>query len=432
MSNDQWKIEVSNPSPYVRSDYAEVDLESLDVDEALDSRSLRLLLHDGGSPKEVSFQIDHVMGELHRKRIMTFLAENLPSRTDDYREASATYCLEKVKPSKALSPQKDDSLSIDYYYDPCDISLGDHVGDGFNSTWDPERSVYGVKMRNNNLEIYISLKTHSKSQTSMNYVGSVASVLVQKAPRTLSNPINPDNFLSPFQEHEGKYWGMVKKLAIYPPPWEMSWYHDVSLLDTEYQLINANCGPMRATVTLQSKTFPLRFANKPPFSGDTIEIMCSLYRIISIYPDKPYYMEELFILSEDGYPISCRPYYISNIHFHPSVYSSFARIENIPDYFALWRHFGNTHYGYGFASNSHVRQLELGDSEIGWRLQLDFHHKSIHYFIFNAILDYTEKQDIYHDIGHFGWYEQLYKPVAAMPVQPLQLAKRYEFRGGAK
>jgi len=424
MTNGRWKINVANPSPYYRSDYVEVDLESLGIDSSLNDSSLRLFQHHDDSLKEIPFQIDYVLGKDVHKRILTFLAKRVPPRKDDYSEISATYLLEEGEPKQFSTPMGKMLLNVDYYYDPIDLSLGDREEDGFNSEWDADRSVYGVKLRNGLLEIYASLVPHPRLYTGFDYVGSVTSVLLQKAPR--NNPVNPDNMLSPYDEYLDKLWGQVTKLVIYPPPWQMEWYYERALLETKYKLIYSNSGLMRAMVTLQSEPVTISFTGKPIFNQDEVEITCNLYRIISLYPEKPFYVEELFVLSENGYLISFRPYFLSRIHFPPSIFTNLARMENMPDYFALWKHFHpQLYHGYGFASDSHVRQLELSESEIRWRLQLNFHHKTTHYFMFNDIWNIDGKQDLFHVIGHFGWYERVYKPLEVSPVLPIHLARRY-------
>lgn len=425
MADNQWEIKVANPSPSERSDYVEVDLESLGVPPSLGENSLRLFKKDNGSEREIPYQIDSILGKNSPKRILTFLSVKTPPRKDDYSEASTTYLLEKGKPDKFSTPMTQSLLNIDYYYDPPAPSKGDLQGDGFNKKWDPTRTVYGVKLRNGSIEVYVSLVPHPRLYTETDYTGSITSVLLRKAPSPI-NPTNPDNMLSPHIDCVEKRWGQVTKLVFYPPPWSMEWFHEEPLLGKKYRLLYAHNGLMRDCVTLQSEPFSITFSGNPFFDPKSVEVQCNLYRVFSLYPDKPYYLEELFVLSEKGYPISFRPYFLSKVHCHPSVVSEFARLESIPDYFSLWQHFSLVYFGYGFASDSHVRYLEFNENELQWRLQINFHHKTIHYFMcYDDLVDAFGKQDLYHAIGHYGWYEQIFKPLRTIPVEPLQLAKRY-------
>jgi len=424
MASNQWEIKVSNPSSYMRSDYIEFDLESCGVPHLLDETSLRLFKTDNGRKEEIPFQIDTIFGSNIPKRILVFLSANTPPRKDDYSEPSTTYLLEKGAPEKFSTPMTESLLNIDYYYTSADNSKGDRQEDGFNSVWYPGRTVYGVKLRNGALEIYISLVPHPRFYTGTDYSGSITSVLLRKIPAPL-DPSNPDNMLSLFGDCIEKRWGQVTKLVFYPPPWAMEWIYEKSILG-KYELIYAHNGLMRDCAVIRSEPFPIRFSGNPFFKPNDIEIRCYLYRVFISYPDKPYYLEELFVRSEEGYLISFRPYFFSKIYCPPSVPSEFVRLENIPDYFSLWRHFTLLYFGYGFASDSHVRGLDFYENELRWRLQLRLHHKTIHYFMCydDAYSDFG-KRDLYHAIGHYGWYEQIFKPLRTTPVELLDSAKRY-------
>ncbi|MBI5594246.1 MAG: hypothetical protein HY881_27670 [Deltaproteobacteria bacterium] len=424
MAEFQWTIDVANPSPYSRSDYVESDLEAIGVDASLDVNSLQLFQKQGNNLIRIPFQVDYMLGKASHKRSLSFFCEDIPSQKDDYSQVSATYLLGKGVSNEPMTVMCNKSLHVDYYYDPIDPSSGDHQKDGFNDKWDPERTVYGVKLRNSELEIYVSLVHSPLLHTDLDYTGSVTSVLLRKAPHNTIG--NPDNMLSPQEWCANKRWGQITKLVFYPPPWEIKWYFERSLLNTEYTLVYSNAGPIRAMVILRSQPFTLSFSGKPLFDQDKVEISCNLFRTISLYPDKPFYNEELFVLSAAGQPLSFRPYFLSKLQFPSSVFSNFARMEHIPDYFALWKNFHpKIYHGYGFASNSHVRNLELNDAYIQWRLQLNFFHKAVHYFMFNDIFDFDEKKDFFHVIGHFGWYEQIYKPLEVLPVRHFHHAKRY-------
>ena len=49
---NSWEIKVVNPSPYDRSDYVEVDLESYGVDPSFNENSLRLFKQENGSKRD--------------------------------------------------------------------------------------------------------------------------------------------------------------------------------------------------------------------------------------------------------------------------------------------------------------------------------------------------------------------------------------------
>ncbi|MEI6188759.1 MAG: hypothetical protein WCP46_09790, partial [Alphaproteobacteria bacterium] len=358
-------------------------------------------------------------------RILTFLAKKTPPGREDYSEVSSTYFLEEGVPEIFSTPLSESLLNIDYYYNPIDTMKGDSIGDGFNKIFDCNRNIYGVKLRNACLEFYLSLVPNPRLYTEIDYTGSVTSILLKDAPNNY--PETYDNMLSPFSVSDNKLWGQISKFVLFPPPWQVEWFYENILLGTNYQIVYSNSGLMRTIVTLKSIPFTVKYKGLPFFGSETVDVTCSLYRMIYVYPEKPYYMEELVVLAENGYPISFRPYYFSRLHYREPVYKYFARLENIPDYFAEWRHIAHLYYGYGFASTSHVRGIERNQNEILWRLPLNFNHKTIHYFMFNDYCDHGAggRRDLYHTIGHNAWYERLFKPISTIPVQKLSIAKRY-------
>jgi hypothetical protein len=189
-------------------------------------------------------------------------------------------------------------------------------------------------------------------------------------------------------------------------------------------------------ITLKSEPLTIQYDARPFFipnkelnlkevrlaDSDQVEIKCNLYRILYLYPYKPFYTEELFVQTEDGTPISFRPYYFSLVHNPFGMHTEFKRFEAVPDYFALWKHYGVVqHWGYGFAADAHVRGIEMHGDEIRWRLPLSHHNKCVHYFMFHGFEGWPPPTiDLLHEIGHHGWYEQVFKPLEAIP-----LTKRY-------
>ena len=126
--------------------------------------------------------------------------------------------------------------------------------------------------------------------------------------------------------------------------------------------------------------------------------------------DKPYYMEDLFVLMrEPRASISFRPYYSSGI-IPAEIPIELKRFEHIPDYFILWKNFGPHYRGYGFASDAHVRGMEFQREKLFWRLPLTHHNRCAHYFYF--IPELPSGFDPFHAIGHEGWYEKVFKPLA--------------------
>jgi hypothetical protein len=420
MDKNRWLIKVANPSPYERSDYVEVDLESLGVDSSQDEKSLKLSRVEGdNAPKEIPYQIDYPLGRELSKRILTFRPGNVPGTElgrDDYSVESARFVLEQGTP-KMFKAQ---NLWVDYYYAPPDQKRGDAPSDGFNQEWDGTRSPYGVKLRSDRLEIYFGLESDPRADAAPDHNGSITSVFLREAPRTEDVA---DNMLCPsgFGTWPEKRWGQLTDLAFFPPPWELACLRKTPLQGKNYELVWSNCGNLRAMLGLRSKPFLIQYGGDPLLKSGSQDIPCRLHRVLYICPGEPLYTEELFVVAENGQLISFRPHYCSNIHYPESVAPDFRRFEHIPDYFAIWRHFGE-HHGYGFAANAPARSIRISGDELRWRLTTAFHHRCIHCFMYHGFGD--DQFDPFHEVGHL-WYLRAFKPLKAVPVPTFALARTY-------
>lgn len=417
MSIYQKIFEVANPSPYERSDYVQIDLNALQVPGELDEKSLTLCrLDDDGGKQEIPYQIDYPFGEDVGMRTMTFLsAKTPPGKQDDYNEKAAAFLLKETQP-KQVSPPTD--LLIDLYYK--NPKAGEPV-DGWNLKWDPSRDVAGVKLHNNALEVYFSLVSAS-SPKGLPYSGAATSVFFRQKKGQL--PYEGEMLCSYDPKEPEKLWGQLRELVFYPLPWEHKWFLRIPLLDKEYKLVWSKCGPIRAVTTFKSQPLTITYEGEPFFEG-TKKVKAHLYRVIYVYPSdtylhpddnpnfdnpnyKPFYIEELYVLTEKEHKyLSFRPYFFSKVP--PAIPNAdFKRFDHIPDYFTIWKHLTALHYGYGFAADVHIARVKSEGDEINWRLYLNRNCRCVHYFMFEP---FPAQFDPFHAIGHFGWYERVFKPL---------------------
>ena len=95
-----WTICVTNPSPYERNDYVEVNLQKLGVSSELNESNLRLFrVNFDRSRYEIPFQIDSVLGHNSPVRILTFLSTQTPASAEDYSQFTAEFELEQGTPT---------------------------------------------------------------------------------------------------------------------------------------------------------------------------------------------------------------------------------------------------------------------------------------------------------------------------------------------
>lgn len=413
------KIDVSNPSPYNRSDYVEVDLSHphLEVPESLTFKLFRVWGDSQQERQEIPYQIDKIYGSSNNKRILTFFSENTPPSGDfDYEKKSASFLIEEGVPNE-LTCFKNDSLRVHHYYEK--PRLGE-PSDGFNLDWDLTREVRSVKLVSNELEVDFTLRA---SQTgTIDYSGCVTSISLN----SLGNIGCCKEILAPYDYHSPhKWWGKIYKLVFFPLPWELKWFKQIPLLGKNYELVYSHSGSMRAVITVKSEDLKIAYDPRPYFSP--FEVTCNLYRVLYIYPNNPFYIEEVFVLDKDKKDerdrdlfISCRPYFSSYLDYQQHGNPELKRFEHIPDYFSLWKRWENVVRGYGFASDSHIRGIEFDGDQVIWRLENSHHKKCINYFMFHHTYFHDRNfrvEDRFHTLGHSGWYEQIFKPLEVIPLQ---------------
>ena len=296
------------------------------------------------------------------------------------------------------------------------------------NTWDPKIDVTGVELANgpDGLQVYFSLVPRPEPWSPCNYSGAALSILHRHA----SRKTDAGEVLSPYGESPPKRWGQLTRLDFYPLPWERRWYQEESMLglggyEPRYKLVWSKTGPLRATVTLRSEPIQVRYGGEPFFEPSEMKLTCYLYRIISVYPGKEFYTEQLIVRPEGKgidpgrrMSLAFRAHFYSHLGYPEEVKHQLARCEEIPDYFAVWKSFAGQHRGLAFASDSHVRALRVTSLEIRWRLQLGHEYRCVHLFPFHCWPD--QGLATFHEVGHTAWYERLLKPLQAIPL------KRYE------
>jgi hypothetical protein len=402
-------FEVANPSSYPRSDYVDVDMQMLGVPKNLDQKSLRLFrINPDDSLTEIPYQIDYILGRKAGNRIMTFLSTHTPPGPDDYSCPTAWFRLEEGEPFDFSLPYN--SLWIGYYHKS---PKPDESEDGFNCVWDKARDLYGVKLYNTRLEIYFSLVSHPRVWSEIDYTGSATSIFLEGA---------PEDMLSPWEPFPSARWGQLTDLVLFPLDQDSSQSQKVSLFEKEYEIVWSSSGLLRAGFTLKSEPIVITYKGSPSSSEpEEKRITCNLYRVIHVYPDKPHYTEELFVRTEDGHSISFSPYYYSSVHSVPGVNRELKRFDHIPDYFAVWMHFATLYYGFSFAADEHIRNVQTYEDEIRWGLPPAQYIKSVHLFMFHSI--HFGLFDPFHEIGHYGWYERILKPLEVIPLAPNSLRR---------
>lgn len=415
----EFAIKVSNPSPYPRTDYVQIDLNKLGVPNHLEEKDLTLYRIINNNKKEpIPFQIDSVLGEhcfdVNKQaaaRILVFSSNDTPSGDEHYTHPSSEFLLVAEETFPFEPPPE---LVLKYFYQAPEPNEKDG-----SLIWDEKRPLDGVKLCNSELKMYFKLNAIYSPQ-GVSYAGSATDIFV----RRVWEKNRCDNILFPLSfgvgEKTEEKWGKLEKLVFFPAPWEHRWFQEKRIDDIGYDLIYAKNGSTRAVITLRSKPIKLHYEGETIFEHGSTDINVHLYRLIYIYghQDSAYYTEELFVLTDKGASISFRPYYSSTLYFPPEEYNHFQlyKQDHVPDYFSIWSQMSFIAYGWAFASDAHIRSLEINRdaSKVSWRLPNTHHNRCIHYFL---IENGTIQKDFdpLDTIGN-SWYTKVYKPLEPYPL----------------
>ena len=421
------RFTVANPSPYPRASYVSLPLHLLELPSVLTAPSR----HDGDSNSPlpcgklelirerhdgfdfVPYQIDAPFGLESPARTLTFLATNVSPGPSDYALSTTEprFVLRGASPSLLQRAVRPPSLWTGHYYAD---SHSSEPEDGFSWRWDPSRLHDGVKLANEHLELYVRTGPIPAAD---DLVGSVTSL---RLPGVLPYSTTGDFLRYPSTNgHPHAHWGRLSSLTFFPPPWDTSSpLRADSFLRSGYEVVWANAGPIRATVTLASRRddlIALAYSPYPPRATGQprIEIRCRLFRVFSLYEhaDIPCYEEEVHVVDvETGERVFFAPSYAADVP-HSAMDTLLCRFEHIPDYFAIWKHFGPIHRGLGFAANSHVRDIAVTATTATWELVGADRFRCIHCFTFLPRV--PPQHDPFHDVGHHAWYSRAYADLRA-------------------
>jgi hypothetical protein len=389
------KLAVSNASPYQRRGYVATPWQPIlqrAKREELDGVVLR---DDAGTP--LPAQVDRVDPSDPSLDTLVFsLAKPVRAGRENYSDVSTYVTLDKGEPAKYGEGQP-----------------------GLQATGPNPREIV---LTNSNLRVTFNLSSTPWLSHPSCYAGAATSVHFQQT----GNPHDWTEMLDPFQQdwyaHDmEKRCMQIDELQVFRAPWGESPYEQVRLFDQPYELIARSSGPVRASITIASEEFDVSY-----FDGLTAkrrDLTCRLYRVISLYADAHYVLEELFVRGRTAERAKSLSLYFAARYFMYMWLGHDRRIyrfTQIPDWFALgsgpaWRPFP----GYGFATDVHASPVsnphpgfphpDLEDRTFSWALKPSQLARCVHLFM----RDQPEGFD-----ARTGrcWYEVLYKPLQVLDV----------------
>jgi hypothetical protein len=361
-----------------------------------------LVLSDLSDPASTPLlaQIDRVDPEDPSRDTLVFsLAEAIPSGSEDY---SITSAFVKVDRGKPIPHDELGKPSLEVVYG----------ADG------QER---GVRLVNSRLIVWFNLVPAPENDGRNWFAGSATSV-----------QLDHQEILDQFQAAMGEWLNQdpekrcmqVDQIQLMELPYSESPSYQVSLYDRSYRLVSHSSGPMRASITIASE--PFDYNDLDPNTGKERHLTCQLYRVISLYADADYLIEELFVKGkpkgeQDGnhaatdainLEFAARYYAYMDMSQQPQIYQN----PNVPDWFAVGSSF-EPYAGYGFATDVHVDSVtyphDVNDRRFSWQLLPGKSAKCLHLFMRCPEKNFDSRAGQY-------WHEFIYKPLKAEIYQESQ------------
>jgi hypothetical protein len=212
----------------------------------------------------------------------------------------------------------------------------------------------------------------------------------------------------------------IDHIQLRNPAWEQAPCAQISLHDCPYRVVDSSSGPVRACVTLASAPFYYPCSH---IRGHSVK--CELYRVVSLYRDADYVMDELFINTpEPGLQLHFMAQYFSYMDMGlPFI----AHFEDVPDWFVIGFPY-SPFQGYGFATDVHAGRIahphagfplaDQSNKSFSWQLFSATRARSIHIFMRLDLRDLDShdmgavQYEFTHHAGH-SWYEHIFKPLVA-------------------
>ncbi len=420
------RMPIRNGAQYLRSGPVQVDLDELGLDRVngLADASGSLSLYRGPERKPVPFQIDCVFGAGMRPRILSFFARDIAPGNRDYDGPATDYVL--CNAASTSDTAESSNLRMDFYHEP---RLDSESGDGHSSRWDRTRRVVGINLANAAIEIHF--RTGSQDDSSL--AGSVTSVNILDAQMrdVLSRHGVPFEVLDPHFLEEpdpSRHWGKVNRLVLPSTPWGRVNPSAISLTNNSYELIWAQCGPVRATITVASPAFDVRY-EMGSFGLDQC-MRARLFRILSVFSgSSPSYVEEQMLVAElecpkhvegsseptmpcDALKTATRALWLPfESHSSSRVCAwplgELHRLEHLPQYFSLWRQWYEVSHGYALATDPPLQFAGIHEPSINWSTPCSRVKRMVHQFS----VGHKTTEGPLDAIGHSGWWETLLRPI---------------------
>ena len=384
----RFKLAVQNPSSHVRRGCVVTPWGPIAQKTGIPTPEL-VLRHDWGPPLRA--QVDEIDPDDHSRDALSFILDDgVPPGADDYSLNSTFLTLERGEPAGEPGPEV--------------IVVG------------PQGLEEGFKLVNDSLQIGFSLLPQPWGDLRNWYAGSAISVVY------LGKEIL-DPFLAEitWQEHDSEKRCMqIDRIRLPRPAWEPEGWQEETLFGKPYRLLHHSHGPVRACATVASAPFDYDFVN--PLTGRLGGLECRLYRVLSLFHQADYVIEELYVkgvpkdapgASPVDLSFTARYFAYMDIGWFPAI----THLAQIPDWFAIGSN-EPPFPGYGFATDVHAAPVanphpSYSDAEkrhksFSWEIGMSRGAQCLHLF------ERGLRPGPLADSAGRKWYDYVYKPLRAM------------------
>jgi len=402
-------LEILNPSPFPRGGY--VTLSWKDIHNATGYEPEEIELYQGSNIIPF-FQVDQIIPENpSRDTLSFFLADPVKPGDEHYSTTSGTVkIIKKEEPGKSETQRR---------------------------TFEQKQN---IEIANDNLVAWFNLTPKPGSGMGFWYAGASTSVRLKKLEGMEFLDYNYALIHGPYGHDPEKRCAQLESIEISHPSPQPEYYMRINLFNQPYRLVSALYGLVKDTIALASTPFYYNY-----WSDDILQpipLRCELFRVFSLYKERDYIIEELFIETrslDDQSDIKDFDLFFTAQYFNYMDMGSvhIIRFEDVPDWFAIGN-LASPYYGYGFATDAHVHNilnphpnyLKPGkERTFSWTLHPCKSAKSLHLFSRYKPPTYDlqpgekyygptkEEPDqarrwFEEQTGH-AWYESIYKPLVA-------------------
>jgi len=367
------------------------------------------------SKRPLPFQLDRpVPHDRSRDTLLVSLADDVPPGPDShYSRATDFVTIDSSGPN--ISREADAQV----------IEVG------------PKGREDAVILANSRLQVRFNMTASAEGIEGNWYAGSATSVQLEG--RVIKEILDPGpNF---WTHNPEKRCMQLDFVDVSYPAWSERPGQRFHVYDKPYKLVSVSTGPVRASVTVA--TAPFNYMYRDPYSGNDRELRASLYRVLSLFAEADYVMEELFVTApveenkglKEPVDLYFAAQFFSSVCFvRPHV----SRIEGIPDWFAM-SNLLRPFVSYGFCTDMHVDYIwnphpgyPCTDGKlhaVSWQVPRSESMKCLHLFSrFQPSIDQYEGEEFfryesrksgeakYHFEDRTGraWYEHIFKPLRAV------------------